>query len=268
MHLLRKISLKIKYICLHNKYGRILAIFTVILTIFNFSLFNLIPVKNVFAINSFKNIKIGLSLGLSNTTGTIPSISLNTRNYIKYIDKKSKWRHVFRFNYTYIEAYSELSYLRLVLQEYSKYKFNNWLYFFGKERYDRNISTGFEYVINENIGAGVKYKISDNSNIFLELGPGLRQEKIIDGQYYGSFSSIFDAKYYYKINKNLKFKEKLTAYIANKGGDSYNSFSELSTRIERNLYLVLEYEIDYQTITTYGFKPFNTISSANIKVKF
>jgi len=247
---------------------RIFTVFTIVLFIFNFSLFNLMPIKNVFAIKLIKNIKIGLSLGLSNTTGTIPSISLNTRNYIKYINKKSKWRHEFRFNYTYIEAYSELSYLRLVLQEYSKYKFNDWLYFFGKERYDRNISTGFEYAINENIGAGIKYKISDNSNIFLELGPGLRQEKIIEGQYYGSISSMFDAKYSHKINKNLKFKENLTAYLANTGGNSYSSFSELSTKIEKNLYLVLEYEINYQTVVPYGFKAFNTISSANIKVKF
>ena len=226
------------------------------------------PVKNVFAIKLMKNIKIGLSLGLSNTTGTIPSISLNTRNYIKYINKKSKWRHEFRFNYTYIEAYSALSYLRLILQEYSKYKLNNWLYFFGKERYDRNISTGFEYVINENIGAGVKYKISDNSKLFLEFGPGLRQEKIIEGQYYGSFSSIFDAEYRYKINKNLQFKEDLTAYLANTGGNTYSSFSEFSTKIEKSLYLVLEYEINYQTIVPYGFKALNTISSANIKIKF
>jgi putative salt-induced outer membrane protein YdiY len=229
---------------------------------------NCILIKNVFAIKSIKNIKIGLSLGLSNTTGTLPSISLNTRNYIKYINKKSKWRHKLKLDYTYIEASGALSYLRLVLQEYSKYKFTKLLYFFGNTRYDRNITTGFEYIINENIGAGLKFKISKKSKLFLEFAPGIRQEKIIRGNYYGGISSMFDAKYYYKINKNLTFQERLRMYLANRGGNLYSSFTELSTKIIKRLYLVLEYELNYQTIAPPGFKQFNTISSANIKVKF
>ncbi len=213
-----------------------------------------------------KNLKAGIGLGISNTTGTIPSFNINTRDYLKY--KNYPWRHKLRFVYNYITEYSQLSYLRLIAQENSSYYFNKTSYIFADERFDRNIVTGFGYRIYENIGYGKKFIISKNMNSSIELAPGLRQEKIIGGPYFGSVTTMIRTKYHWKLNKGVKFKEEITAYLANKGGSLYESLTKLSTKIVKNVYLAIYYELEYQTLVPAGFKPFNTISSININVKF
>ena len=208
------------------------------------------------------------AFGYSSVTGTYPSLSLNSKDWIRW--QYQRWENRARLSYNYTAASTAVYANRLVLQNQSRYYFKPKVhYVFGDIRYDRNPFDGYYYHLAEIIGEGNIIHLNKTMSLDYQVGVGAQEDQPIGLKYQTNPAARLAVEYEWHLTRHATFKEDVTALLSTANNNTYESVTSVQTRLYGPLSLQLSYTATYNELPVISYyKKLNTITTADLMYKF
>ena len=208
------------------------------------------------------------AFGYSSVTGTYPSISLNSKDWIRW--QYHRWENRARVSYNYTAASTSVYANRLVLQNQTRYYFKPKVhYVFGDIRYDRNPFDGYYYHLAEIIGEGNIISLNKTMSLDFQGGVGAQEDQPIGLKYQTNPAARLAVEYEWHLTRHATFKEKVTALLSTANNNTYESVTSVQTRLYGPLSLQMSYTATYNELPVISYyKKLNTITTADLMYKF
>lgn len=207
-----------------------------------------------------------VGLGLSNTTGTNATLSVNTKDDLHW--KSPLWHNRTHLSFNYTSSGGTVSANRLVVANQTKRLFNPSEYLYGNIRYDRNPFDGYFYHLSQTVGYGQTIALGRQMTLSAEIGAGALEDHPIGQAASAHYVSRFAGNYHWQISQHVVFKEDATALISSSGNNSYESDTSLKTRVYGPIALQMSYTATYNARVPSGYKRLNTITAVNLVYNF
>ena len=208
------------------------------------------------------------AFGYSSVTGTYPSLSLNSKAWIRW--QYHRWENRVRLSYNYTAAATSVYANRLVLQNQTRYYFKPKVhYVFGDIRYDRNPFDGYYYHLAEIIGEGNLIPLNKTMSLDYQGGVGAQEDQPIGLKYQTNPAARLAVKYEWHLTRHATFSEKVLALLSTANNNTYESVASVQTRLYGPLSLQMSYTATYneRPVISY-YKKLNTITTADLMYKF
>ncbi len=214
-----------------------------------------------------------LGFGGELKSGNVNTITFNNNGGIERNDS------LLAFDANYAIVYGEKDHEKYDMGLTANVKFDLWQYDrwspFLSATYLNNKFKGFEYKYS--FLAGVKYRIFWNSKCDYSISGAY----VLDyTEYFLKDRESFDAKVS-RLSLRLKIKQNITDYVSLKhttfyqpsvtdfGGDYIvNSVTSISTKLNKNMDLALNFSYEYRSLVPEGVNPQDIITSATLNLHF
>ena len=208
------------------------------------------------------------AFGYSSVTGTYPSLSLNSKDWIRW--QYHRWENRAHLSYNYTAASTAIYANRLVLQNQARYYFKPKVhYVFADIRYDRNQFDGYYYHLAEIIGEGNIIHLNKAMSIDYQGGVGAQEDRPIGLKYQSSPAARLAVEYEWHLTRHATFKENVTALLSTANNNTYESVTSVQTRLYGHLNLQLSYTATYNEFPVISYyKKFNTITAVDLMYRF
>ena len=208
------------------------------------------------------------AFGYSSVTGTYPSLSFNSKDWIRW--QYQRWENRAHLSYNYTAASTAVYANRLVLQNQSRYYFKPKVhYVFGDIRYDRNPFDGYYYHLVEIIGEGNIIHFNKTMSLDFQGGVGAQEDQPIGLKYQANPAARLAVEYEWHLTRHATFREKVTALLSTANNNTYESVTSVQTRLYGPLSLQLSYTATYNELPVISYyKKLNTITTADLMYKF
>ena len=208
--------------------------------------------------------KLSAELGFISTTGNTETQTLNTKAAAS--TNRNKWRHKFDTSVLRSSDADNITAQQFKLSGQSDYKLEKNRYVFVALNYEDDKFSGYDYRVTEFIGYG--RRVSDDKGIILdlEIGPGLRQSKLDNGDSENESLLRVAAKLDWEVSKSSEFTQALTVE-ASEDATITRSVTSLSSRINGSMSMKMAFtftntsevpanvdETDTETSVTLVFK--------------
>ena len=207
-----------------------------------------------------------VGLGLSSTTGTNTSLSVNTKDDLRW--KGPLWHSHTHLSFNYASSSGAVSANRLVVANQTKRLLSPSEYLYGNIRYDRNPFDGYYYHLSETLGYGQTIALGHRMTLSAEIGAGTLEDHPIGQSARVHYLSRLAGNYRWHISKHVVFKEDLTALVSSSGTNSYESNTSLQTRVYGPIGMQMSYTATYNTQVPAGYQRLNTITAVNLVYSF
>lgn len=206
-----------------------------------------------------------LSLGGGGTTGNSSSSNAQGNLVINYKPSESdvgwNFNTLGQYNYLYSDG-NGVEKNRLYLQQNGYYMFDKFNGAFAQASYLNDITDGYYYTWNENIGYQLQLFKSDSQNLLLSLGPGLQQRQVVVSN--GPSSQIKPSwltQFTYNLNftNMITFTEQLQNVATQLNNTTY-SISSITIQAYRNIGIGFNYQFTFNSSPEPGFARLSTIS--------
>jgi putative salt-induced outer membrane protein YdiY len=207
-----------------------------------------------------------ISLGGGNTTGNVTSTNLQNNVNINFKPNPSDngWNFAFLSQYNYLSSSTHCNEVnRFYAQDNTYYMFDKYNGMFGQASYLNDLSSGYYYVWNENIGYQLQLFRTPRSNLLFSLGPGLQQRQVTGASTATNTPTwLSQAIYNFQINDLLDFQERLLN-IATAINTTTTSNTTLSIKVYKKIAISLTYQIIYNSVPEPNKAALDSLSSVN-----
>lgn len=207
------------------------------------------------------------ALGFSNTTGTFPSLNLNSKDWVRW--KSRHWQNRAHVSYNYTAASTAIYANRLVLENQSRYFFRPTArYGFVNIRYDRNPFDGYFYHLSEILGEGDVIHLNKAMTLNVQGGIGALEDQPIGQQAQTNPAARLAVGYQWHLTPHATFGESITALLSTANNNTYESVTNLRTRLYGPLALQVSYTATYNELYLPNYAKLNTITAVNLVYNF
>ncbi len=208
------------------------------------------------------------AFGFSSVTGTYPSLTLHSDDWVRW--QYHRWENRAHVSYNYTAASTAIYANRLVLENQFRYYFKPKIrYVFADIRYDRNQFDGYYYHLTETMGEGNIVHLNKTMSIDYQAGIGVQEDQPIGMKHQTSPAARLAVGYQWHLTHHATFKEAITALLSTANNNTYESVTSLKSRLYGPLALQLSYTATYNEFPVIGYyKKFNTITAADLKYRF
>jgi putative salt-induced outer membrane protein len=182
--------------------------------------------------------KLSAELGLVSTSGNTETETLNAK--ASAATDRAEWRHQVDLSILRASDSTSTTAKQFNLAGQSDYKLDNKGYLFVTLAYEDDKFSGYDYRVTESIGYGRRVIDDEGLTLNLEIGPGLRQSKLDNGDSENESMIRGAAKLDWAISKTSHFAEVFTVE-AGEDATVTKSVTSLSSQIEGNLSMKLTF---------------------------
>ena len=187
----------------------------------------------------------GGSSGNSSTSNAQGNLIIN----YKPTESDAGWNFNTLGQYDYLYSSSDgVQKNRLYLQQNSYYMFDKHNGIFAQASYLNDVTNGYYYTWNENIGYQLQLYKSERQNLLLSLGPGLQQRQVVATGAGNETrpSWLTQATYNLSLNDVITFTEQLQN-VATQLNTSTFSVSSITIQAYKNIGIGLNYQFTYNS---------------------
>lgn len=227
---------------------------------------SLSPLESIPEIKKYNPLKgTQVSLGAGGTTGNSNSSNAQGNLVINYKPSESdvgwNFNTLGQYNYLYSDG-NGVEKNRLYLQQNGYYMFDKYNGMFAQASYLNDVSDGYYYTWNENIGYQLQVFKDDSQNLLLTLGPGVQQRQVVissgqDTQVRPSWLTQFT--YNLNFTNKVTFTEQLQNIATQLNNTTY-SISTITIQAYKNIGIGLNYQFTFNSSPEPGFAGVSTIS--------
>lgn len=213
-----------------------------------------------FAINNVKESKVKynplkgtqLSIGAGGSSGNNSTSNAQGNLIINYKPSESNvgWNFNTLGQYDYLYSSNDgVQKNRLYLQQNGFYMFNKYNGLFGQASYLNDVTNGYYYTWNENIGYQLQVFKTDRQNLLLSIGPGLQQRQVVAPSSNNQTGPSWLTQITYNLNINNAFT--LTEQLQNVAtqlNTSTSSISAITIQAYKNVGIGLTYQFTYNSV--------------------
>lgn len=217
-----------------------------------------------------------VEFGYVSTTGNTETTSIN--GGFSAIYEEEKWRHSLGLKAIFGSAEnSNTSEVETNAEKYSiegktDYKYSKTGYAFLMVAHEDDRFSDDDYQSSLSMGRGFKFKPSETSDFDLEVGIGYRNTKkkatlTLEEETIGESIARIAGRYVWKISKNSRFEQKLSADIG-ENSTVTKSYTGLSANVAENLALKLSLTATHQSEVRVGAEDLDTLTAVTIVYNF
>lgn len=209
-----------------------------------------------------------VSLGGGNTKGNVTSTNLQGNLNINYKPSPMDpgWSFSLLSQYNYLSSSTKCNEVdRFYAQHNTNYMFDKYNGTFAQISYLNDLSGGYYFVVNENIGYQLQLFKNLNSNLILSFGPGLQQRKVATQSKVieNALTWLTQGLYNLNISKLFSFQEQLQN-VSSSLNSTTTSSTILSLKTFDKLSVSFSYQVIYNSKPERNSKPLDTLSSVNL----
>lgn len=205
-------------------------------------------------------------LGFTSASGNTDSETLNAGLSIKI--EKDKWISDMNLDILHASADGEKTAERYILASKTGYKFNPKNYIYYTSRYEKDIFSGYDYVMSSGIGWGHKFEDTEKAKFITELAVGYKVQALdIDRSQNTGAAFLGKMDYMRKLTDTTKF-ENQTLVESTDANTFIQNDAGFSFKISDAFKIKLAHQYRHNSEVPEGKKNTDTLVSANLVYDF